>query len=84
MTLSYCYRTGEGRPCSRLLLCWEEIMPRLRAVLRKLFPEEEFHRLFETPPTPKMVTLVELARKVERSLPRTEESEEREEDLPRS
>ena len=59
-------------------------MPRLRAVLRKLFPEEEFHRLFETPPTPKMVTLVELARKVGRSPPRTEESQEKENALPRS
>jgi|Deesub1362A_J573_1020465.scaffolds.fasta_scaffold00095_83 hypothetical protein len=48
-------------------------MPRIRSVLRKLLSEEEFRRLFETPPPPKIVTLVELAQKTEKTLQKAEE-----------
>ncbi len=61
--LSYCYNMPEGRPCRRLLACWEEVLPRLRSVVAKDLGPEEWRRCFETPPPPKLATLAELIEK---------------------
>jgi hypothetical protein len=63
VALAYCYRMAENRPCRRLFHCWEGVLPRLRTAVSRLLSAEEFQRYFETPPPPKLVTLVELAEK---------------------
>jgi hypothetical protein len=65
VTLAYCYQEGGGLPCRRLLICWEERQPNLRAVLARRLSPEEWLRCFETPPPPKVVTLLECIRKAE-------------------
>jgi hypothetical protein len=64
VTLAYCYRTPEGRPCGRLFLCWEGRLPRLRSVVARLLTPEEWRQCFEAPPSPKVATLVDLIQKV--------------------
>jgi hypothetical protein len=63
LPIAYCYQMPEGRPCSRLFQCWEEVVPRLRAVVARLVPPEKWAEYFEAPPTPKAVSLVDLIRK---------------------
>jgi hypothetical protein len=55
----------EGRPCGRLFQCWEEVIPRLRAVIARLIPPEQWADCFETPPPPKAVALVDLIREAQ-------------------
>ncbi|MEJ5376817.1 MAG: hypothetical protein WHX93_09585 [bacterium] len=57
--LAYCYQQPEGRPCARMLLCWEWRLPNLRRVLSRLVPAEKWDLFFETPPKPKAVVLME-------------------------
>ncbi len=61
--LDYCCHMHEGRPCRRLLLCWEGRIPRMRAVVSSLLREEEWRGYFEAPPPPKLAVLVELIQK---------------------
>jgi len=61
--LAYCYQQPEGKPCPRMLICWEWRLPKLRQVLCKLVPPEKWETFFETPPQPKALTLVEEIRK---------------------
>jgi hypothetical protein len=61
--LAYCYNMPEGRPCRRLLACWEEVLPRLRSVVAKEMGPEEWRRCFEAPPPSKLVTLADLIEK---------------------
>lgn len=57
--LAYCYQQPEGRPCGRILQCWEWRLPALRRVLRKLIPADKWAEYFETPPVSKASSLVE-------------------------
>lgn len=61
--IAYCYQQPEGRPCARMLICWEWRLPKLRQVLSKLVPPEKWETYFETPPQPKALALVEEIRK---------------------
>jgi hypothetical protein len=60
VALAYCYHQAGSGPCRRLFECWEGILPKLRRVVAKRMTPEEWKRCFESPPTPKMVSLVEL------------------------
>lgn len=57
--LAYCYQQPEGRPCGRIMVCWEWMLPGLRRVLERLVPAEKWKEYFETPPPPKAVSLLE-------------------------
>jgi len=61
--LAYCYHMPEGRPCGRLFLCWEGLLPRLRAVVARSIPQEKWEEYFESPPPSKVVSLLEMVRK---------------------
>ncbi len=61
--LAYCYQQPEGRPCARMLICWEWRLTNLRRVLARLVPPERWEAYFEKPPQPKAVALVEEIRK---------------------
>lgn len=73
--LAYCYQQPEGRPCARMLLCWEWRLPKLRQVLCRLVPPEKWEAYFETPPEPKAVALVDEIRKAKASRQRHGNSE---------
>ncbi len=59
VSFQYCQKEAMGLPCSRALICWE---PWTEAIdcLRRQLSQEDWDRCFNTPPAPKMVTLLEL------------------------
>jgi hypothetical protein len=63
--LAYCYQQPEGRPCPRILTCWEWRLPNLRRVLARLIPPEKWESYFETPPEPKVLALLGEIRRAE-------------------
>ena len=60
ISFGYCRTTGEDRlPCWKIFDCWWESFDVVE-YLKKSLPEETFHRLVNTKPKPKVLSLVEL------------------------
>jgi hypothetical protein len=68
ISFSYCRRENKGVPCFKVLDCWH-VHFLVEDLLRKELAPEEWRQAFETPPKPKMVSLVEM---IERAKKRTE------------
>ncbi|VBB43019.1 conserved hypothetical protein [uncultured Desulfatiglans sp.] len=62
ISFAYCRRENHGLPCSRTLICWHPYFP-VEAFLRTELTQEEWDAVFEAPPRPKLLSLVELIEK---------------------
>jgi len=59
ISFSYCRSENKGLPCFKSLDCWFEHFP-VEAYLRRELKPEEWDNVFNRPPKPKMLSLVEL------------------------
>jgi hypothetical protein len=59
ITFSYCRAENRGLPCFKTLDCWFEHFL-VEEYLRKELNAEEWEKVFNRPPKPKMLSLVEL------------------------
>ncbi len=63
---SYCIRENMGRPCFKILDCWFRYFDVVNYLKGKL-TEEEWERVAQRRPKPKMLSLVELIEKAKRN-----------------
>jgi hypothetical protein len=56
----YCRKLAQGLPCRRALVCWELLFPVAEYMVRVL-TEEEWHRAFDSPPTPRLDVILKAA-----------------------
>ena len=63
---SYCKKENYGLPCPRTIICWSPYFD-VEAILKKEFTKEEWEKIFETPPKPKIVSLLELIEEAKKS-----------------
>lgn len=61
----YCLKENFGLPCARILTCWHSYFE-VEEYLRHELSEEQWKEVFETPPKPKTLTLVELIEQVQK------------------
>ena len=65
MSFEYCLESGEEElPCGKVVDCWWEYFDILE-YLRSRFSEEDFNRLVNSPPKPKVTSLVELIKQAQ-------------------
>ncbi len=64
-TFSYCRIENVGKPCSRAILCWAEHFD-AEDFFRKALTDDEFRECFCRPPTPKIITIMELIEKAKK------------------
>ena len=56
---SYCRIESKGSPCFKIIDCWyEDFM--VEDFLRQELTADEWERIFDQPPRPKVLTLIEL------------------------
>lgn len=56
---SYCRKENFGLPCPRIIICWHPYFS-VEENLRHELNEKEWKKVFEEPPKPKVLSLVEL------------------------
>ncbi|MDF1578142.1 MAG: hypothetical protein P1P81_06835 [Desulfobulbales bacterium] len=61
----YCRLENSGLPCPRIMDCWYEFFP-VEEFLRAELTETEWREVFDTPPKPKVLSLVELIEQAQR------------------
>ena len=66
---SYCRRENSGLPCFKTLDCWHVYFP-VQKFLRQELKQEEWLNIFEKPPKPKMVSLLEILAQVQKNAAR--------------
>ncbi len=71
VTFGYCKIESMGRPCFKALDCWFSHFD-VEGHFREILSEEEFQECFSGPPTPKVVSLIEL---IEKARKNTEDAE---------
>jgi len=59
---SYCRSENKGLPCLKVLDCWSPHF-NVNVFLKRELTPEEWQTAFETPPPPKMLSLVDLIKK---------------------
>lgn len=59
ISFSYCRKENQGIPCFKTLDCWYEHFL-VEAFFREELTPEEWERIFEKPPKPKILSLVEM------------------------
>ena len=59
IAFSYCRSESGDLPCRKVLDCWYPYFE-VQRYLRDILTEEQWKAVFESPPKPKMVTLLEL------------------------
>jgi hypothetical protein len=59
ISFSYCRRENGGLPCFKALDCWHDHFL-VEVHLREELTEEEWKKVFESPPKPKMISLLDL------------------------
>ncbi len=59
ISFSYCRKENLGAPCFKALDCWFDYFPVRSFFLKELNPEE-FRKSFETPPKPKLASILEI------------------------
>jgi len=59
ITFSYCRSESGDLPCRKVLDCWYPYFE-VEVYFRTRLTEEEWREIFESPPKPKMLTLLEL------------------------
>ena len=62
---SYCRRENMGRPCFKTLDCWYIHFQVVEHLQQELSPAQ-WQEAFESPPTPKMISLAELIEKAQK------------------
>jgi len=73
IAFSYCRSENQGLPCFKILDCWHAHFS-VEEWLRKELSSAEWDKVFSAPPTPKLLSLVEL---IEQAKGRTGEPENR-------
>lgn len=73
MTFEYCRIETGALPCSRAITCWSVHFD-AEGFFRDDLAPEDFDRAFSTPPTPKLVTLVELIEKARKVMQEKQET----------
>ncbi len=65
--LSYCKICGEDRsPCFKIFDCWWEIFD-IVSHLKETMPEKKFKELVDKKPRPKITSIVELVREIQKN-----------------
>ncbi len=59
IAFSYCNKENGGLPCFKTIDCWFEHFE-VRDWLKERLSDDQWGRVFEKPPKPKMLSLVEL------------------------
>ena len=59
IAFSYCRTENRGLPCFKTLDCWHTRFP-VEELLRKELSPEEWKQAFESPPKPKVQSLLEM------------------------
>ncbi|MBT8763856.1 hypothetical protein KFV02_07915 [Desulfohalobiaceae bacterium Ax17] len=62
VSFSYCRRENQGLPCYKMISCWQTYFP-VESYLRQELDQEEWQKTFNSPPKPKILSLVELIEK---------------------
>ena len=65
VTLGYCLRCEQQRPCPKTIDCWWETFDIVR-YLQEHLPAEHFEALLQARPKPKIASLVELIEKAKK------------------
>lgn len=60
ITFDYCRKVNKGLPCNRSLICWEAAFP-VHEYMIRILDEDEWRKVFETPPTPRLDALLNAA-----------------------
>lgn len=63
----YCCRENQGLPCARTLDCWHPFF-NVAEYLRGVLSPDGWAAAFETPPKPKVLSLVELIEQAQRNI----------------
>ena len=61
----YCRKENYGLPCYRALICWSNYFD-VEDFFKRELSSDEWKKAFETPPKPKIVSLVELIEQAKR------------------
>lgn len=61
----YCRKENSGLPCQRALICWSSYFD-VEGFFKKELSPDEWKMAFETPPKPKIVSLIELIEQAKR------------------
>lgn len=64
ISFSYCCQENLGVPCFKALDCWFDYFP-VRAYFQKELSGEQFRKCFETPPKPKLLSILEIIEQFE-------------------
>jgi hypothetical protein len=59
---SYCCSENQGLPCFKTIDCWHQHFP-VKEHLEQTLTPEEWDKIFNNPPKPKMLSLLELIEK---------------------
>ena len=59
IVFSYCRSESGELPCRKVLDCWHPYF-KVESYFREILSEDQWKAVFETPPKPKMLTLLEL------------------------
>jgi len=59
---AYCRNENGGLPCFKIITCWQTYFP-VENYLRQELDQEEWQKTFNSPPKPKILSLVELIQK---------------------
>ncbi|WP_457572213.1 hypothetical protein [Desulfovulcanus sp.] len=62
VSFSYCRLENQGLPCFKAITCWQPYFP-VEEFLRQELTPEEWQKAFNSPPKPKILSLVELIQK---------------------
>jgi hypothetical protein len=63
IVFSYCRSESGKLPCRKVLDCWHPYFE-VESYFREILSEDQWKAVFETPPKPKMLTLLELIEQV--------------------
>ncbi len=66
IAFSYCYKESSGLPCFKTLDCWFEHFD-VRVWLEERLTADQWRQVFEKPPKPKMLSLVELIHQAQKN-----------------
>jgi hypothetical protein len=66
IAFAYCRSENNGLPCLKALDCWFDHFP-VEEYFRGALSQEEWERVFEGPPRPKMHTLLELIERTQKT-----------------
>ncbi len=65
VSFDYCRKEDSGLPCNRALICWGNVFD-VESILKQELSSDDWKKIFETPPKPKLVSLLELIKQAKK------------------